>query len=477
MNRSFYYFGIFLSALLVAMVLFQSLIYLEIGGHMYTLKTFPAWFLLGGVVSLSYSVTLLKYYHTKQYNIVFWAALTATIAGLCHSVIIYIRLMAWTGGDHYLITAFLAMTTSILYGASLIFSDAGERLWLKAGGAFTLIFYLLIMLSLIWGMNSHEVMANGTVERIHQWVGVAGSFLPLFFMANFLTEIGASGKEDKNLSRSKSWETLMITIGITAIVAALYLAPALSTERNSISSWINRGPERAEELAKPFEAGRYVNSKGQSLQYRLMKPLDYDSEKKYPLVVCLHGGGGWGTDNVKQVEGSWMAQLLSTNDNRRDYPAFLLVPQCPPGFSWGGVPMHPGVDSLVFEIMSELESEFSIDANRRYVTGESLGGYGTWHFISTRPEMFAAAIPICGIGNPDLAKNVVNVPIWAFHGAKDRNVPVRGSSDMIKAIRDAGGNPKYNEYPDGGHNIIDQVNRTPGLLEWLFTQKRDSVRM
>lgn len=475
MNRSFYYFGIFLSALLVAMGLFQSLIYLEISGHMYTLETFPTWFLVGVVVSLSYSVILLKYYRAKRYSFAFWAALVATIAGLCHSIVLYYRLMAWTSGNYYFITAFLVLATAILYGISLIFSDSGERQWLKAGGVFTLILHVVIMMSTIWGLNSREVMINGTVETIHQWAGFAGSLIPVFFMINFLAEVGASRKEHQRLASIRVWEAIMITIGITTITTTLFLGPELSIERNSISRWLNRGPERAQALANPFEARTYVNSKGRSIQYRFMKPVDYDSSKKYAIVLCLHGGGGTGTDNVKQIEGSWMAQMLSTYENRRDYPAFLLVPQCPPGFSWGGIPMLPGVDSLVFEVLSELESEFSIDGTRRYVAGESLGGYGTWHFISTRPEIFAGAIPICGVGNPDFAKKLVNVPIWAFHGAKDRNVPVSGSSDMIKAIKAAGGNPKYDEYPDAGHIISDQLFRTPGLLEWLFAQRRDSV--
>jgi len=87
--------------------------------------------------------------------------------------------------------------------------------------------------------------------------------------------------------------------------------------------------------------------------------------------------------------------------------------------------------------------------------------------------MFAAAIPISGGGNPALAQNIVDIPVWAFHGRKDRNVPVSGSRDIIQAIKNAGGDPRYTEYPDERHDIWEKVTNTPGLLDWLFAQKRN----
>ncbi len=211
------------------------------------------------------------------------------------------------------------------------------------------------------------------------------------------------------------------------------------------------------------------------MSYRLLVPLDFDSTKKYPLVVCLHGGAGWGTDNMKQLHGSIEAQILSSPENRKKYPAFLFVPQCPPGTGWGGrmiVGLKP-LDSLVFEIIDSLENEFNIDTRRRYVMGHSLGGYGAWHFICTRPEMFAAGVPMAGEGDAALAENIVNVPVWAFHGRLDRNVPVSGSRNIIEASRKAGGNPKYTEYPYVGHGIWDEIKGTPELMDWVFAQKRE----
>src|SRR5690606_8655106 len=127
----------------------------------------------------------------------------------------------------------------------------------------------------------------------------------------------------------------------------------------------------------------------------------------------------------------------------------------------------------VFETLNALEQEFSIDEKRRYVAGISGGGYGSWHFISTHPDMFAAAMPICGAGNPDYAEKITNIPVWAFHGDVDRNVNVSGSRNMIEAMRKAGGNPKYSEFAGVGHNVWPEVSKTEGVLEWLFSQKRE----
>ena len=190
-------------------------------------------------------------------------------------------------------------------------------------------------------------------------------------------------------------------------------------------------------------------------------------------MVCLPYGGQPGTNKIRQIEGAAAAQLLSTPENRIKYPAFIFVPHCPPGSGWGGVPNYPSVDTLVYEALTALEEEPGIDVKRRYVTGISRGGYGSWHFISTCPDMFAAAIPVCGAGDPSFAPKVVDVAVWAFHGRKDRNVPVSGSRDMIEAIKNAGGNPQYTEFPDEGHNIWYQVTQTPGIWDWLFAQKRD----
>lgn len=241
-------------------------------------------------------------------------------------------------------------------------------------------------------------------------------------------------------------------------------------------------------IAELFIERIHVNMQKDTMHYRLLKPIDYDATKQYPLVVCLSGGAGRGIDNIRQFTGSQGAQVLSALENRRKHPAFVFVPQCPPDSDWGrtlgkierensikrGKYNQPNVESLVFEVISELEEEFNIDRTRRYITGQSMGGFGSWHFILTHPQMFAAAVIICGGGNPDLAKNITDVPIWAFHGENDTSVPVDFSRNMITAIKKAGGNPKYNEYPKVGHNSWHQAYDTPELLDWLFIQVNEN---
>ncbi|MCK0147133.1 alpha/beta hydrolase-fold protein [Arenibacter sp. F26102] len=249
---------------------------------------------------------------------------------------------------------------------------------------------------------------------------------------------------------------------------------------------VTKGVSQTKETktAELFSGRTHVNMQKDTLNYRLLTPLDYDPNKQYPLVVCLSGGAGRGTDNIKQIAGSKAAQVLSTLENRKKYPAFIFVPQCPPGADWGrslgkieregliarGRYNQPNVEALVFETIAALDEEFNIDTTRRYVTGQSMGGFGTWHYILSHPQMFAAAIPVCGGGNPGLAKNIKDLPLWVFHGDNDKTVPVDFSRSMVAATKKAGGNPKYSEFPGVGHGSWHLAFDTPELLDWFFAQ-------
>ena len=270
----------------------------------------------------------------------------------------------------------------------------------------------------------------------------------------------------------ESLEDALIHVKNLAGLITVVLGILIIYQSYSQAYWGKRNFENTKALARLFEARTYVNSKGDKLRYRLLKPLNYDPKKRYPLVVSLPYGGQPGTDTIRQLEGAAAAEILSADSNRKKYPAFILVPNCPAGSGWGGIPKYPSVDTLVYKAITALDTAFSIDAKRRYVTGISRGGYGSWHFICTRPDLFAAAIPVCGGDDPKLASKIINVSVWAFHGAKDHNVPVIGSRGMIEGMKKAGQNPKYTEYPNEGHNIWYQVSITPGLWDWLFAQKK-----
>ena len=231
-----------------------------------------------------------------------------------------------------------------------------------------------------------------------------------------------------------------------------------------------------------FEARTFTDAAGSKLLYRLLQPKNYDAKTKlkYPLVLFLHGAGERGADNKAQLVHG-MADFAA-NKMMTDYPCFVVAPQCPTGEKWVDVdwsatkhdmPDKPASPMrLTLQLLDALQKEFSIDADRLYITGLSMGGYGTWDGIQRHPELFAAAVPICGGGDPKLAKKIAAIPIWAFHGDQDNAVKVERSRDMVAAIKEAGGSPKYTEYPGVGHNSWTATYKDPEMYKWLFAQRR-----
>jgi predicted peptidase len=233
------------------------------------------------------------------------------------------------------------------------------------------------------------------------------------------------------------------------------------------------GRARAADIKDLLEKRTFADGSG-SLEYRLLKPVEIDPKQKYPLVVFLHGAGERGSDNTAQLKHG-VAQFAS-EERRKKYPCFLIAPQCPKGKFWGlgkddkGEP-RPG--QMVLDLIPQLEKEFPIDSKRIYVTGLSMGGYGSWAMLAAKPELFAAGVPICGGGNPKEAATLAKIPIWAFHGDKDTAVKVDNSRSMIEAIKKAGGTPKYTEYPGVGHDSWTQAYKTAELYAWLFAEKKE----
>jgi pimeloyl-ACP methyl ester carboxylesterase len=468
MKNDSYLFANFFLGILAICSLLQSIIFFALGLQIYTLPSVFNWILVVSLVGIIASILILKYYHYKQYTLAFIFGIIAMIAGVCQAVVFFmIRLLQTLFIPSHI---FLA-AAGIFYGIALIFSKAGERIWLRAAGIVMTVHGSIYLSTLIWATISPEIINSPPVVKIFQWISIKYAVIPLMFIMNFIREPEISKVQDVE-GRGKNFSEALMTL---VVILAFILPFIFGFKIAGQSLTKNQVKSTSVKLAKTFEARTYMNSRGETMSYRLLKPIDYDSIRKYPLVVCLHGGAGWGTDNMKQLEGSLEAQILSSPENRKKYPAFLFVPQCPPGTSWGGrmlVGLKP-LDSLVFEIIDSLENEFSIDAQRRYVMGHSLGGYGTWHFIFSRPEMFAAGVPMAGEGDATLSKNIVDVPVWAFHGRLDRNVPVSGSRNIIEASRKAGGDPKYTEYPYVGHGIWDEVKNSPELMDWVFAQKRE----
>ncbi len=239
--------------------------------------------------------------------------------------------------------------------------------------------------------------------------------------------------------------------------------------------------EASPEALALFEAKSYVNDSGDTLLYRILSPQDPRLGKTYPLVLFLHGAGERGSDNGRQL--IWGAGAFINGKNLKKYPCYVLAPQCPEGKRW--LEVHWGLDahemppqssetlSLVIELLETLRTDAAVDPRRFYVTGLSMGGYGTWDIISRMPETFAAAVPICGGGDEKQAAKLVSMPIWVFHGDEDTSVPVARSRNMVNAIRDAGGKKiRYTEYPGVGHGSWKPAYADPKLIKWMFRQKK-----
>ncbi len=231
-----------------------------------------------------------------------------------------------------------------------------------------------------------------------------------------------------------------------------------------------------QELEKVLTAKTFANARGENLPYRLFVPANYDRRKKYPLIVFLHGSGGLGNDNLKQLQlgNLYLIDRFTQSESQSRYPAFVVAPQSI-GEGWVAANDHitPSPQlRLAVELIDELRRTYSIDGGRLYVAGQSLGGFGTFAIISAYPRMFAAGIPLCGGGDESKAAQYEGTALWVFHGEKDESVPVANSRQMVAAIKKAGGQVKYTEYPGEGHSIWTIVAKEPDLLQWLFSQHR-----
>lgn len=208
-----------------------------------------------------------------------------------------------------------------------------------------------------------------------------------------------------------------------------------------------------------------------TLRYRLFKPAGFDSEKSYPLVLSLHGGGPRHSfDHLLEGETPGFAYgigRLVGLETQRKHPCFVLVP-------WSGPQgWNPGNCDLAIGILDELRKEFKIDPKRIYVTGQSMGGFGTWSMITRHPEIFAAAIPVCGGGEPAHATKAKGIPVWTFHGNSDGIVPVSETRNMVEALTKAGGQVIYWEYDKATHaQTAERAYCEPVLIDWLFRQSK-----
>jgi predicted peptidase len=231
-----------------------------------------------------------------------------------------------------------------------------------------------------------------------------------------------------------------------------------------------------------FATQTYTGKNGETLPYRLLSPTQVEPGKRYPLVIFLHGAGERGNDNQKQIKHA--VGRFATPENREKFPCYVIAPQCPDGKRWCEVdwgdpkphqtPTQPSQPmSLLLELLDEFRQRPSIDQSRLYVTGLSMGGFGTWDLVTRRPGQFAAAMPVCGGADVSAAPALAKLPIWVFHGDQDNVVKTVRSQVMVEALKKAGSTVvKYSEYPGVGHDAWTPAFKEPELFNWLFSQRR-----
>lgn len=216
---------------------------------------------------------------------------------------------------------------------------------------------------------------------------------------------------------------------------------------------------------------RTVKVGAATYNYQVYVPAKLREQTKLPVIVFLHGIGQRGEGGFVPAQGSANAMMRSYLEQ---IPAIVLLPQCPRGHYWHDAE----IERMVTESLRQTVAEFGGDEGRLYLTGVSMGGFGAWHLASKFPGKFAALVPICGGSTliaadrfTPIARGVGRTPVWVFHGAEDRIVPVSESRGIVAALKAAGGDVRYNEYAGVGHNVWLNVLAEPELLPWMLAQR------
>jgi predicted peptidase len=202
------------------------------------------------------------------------------------------------------------------------------------------------------------------------------------------------------------------------------------------------------------------------LDYLVYLPKDYGRDKtaRWPLVLFLHGAGERGSD-VNKVKVHGPPKLVAAG---REFPFILVSPQCPEGQWWDEETLNALLDKAM--------KDYRVDPDRVYLTGLSMGGFGTWALAIAHPERFAALAPICGGGEPRGVRRLKNVPVWVFHGAKDPVVPIQNDREMVDALKAAGGDVRFTVYPEGEHDVWTETYNNPELFQWLLAHRRPPAK-
>jgi predicted peptidase len=202
---------------------------------------------------------------------------------------------------------------------------------------------------------------------------------------------------------------------------------------------------------------------GVTLDYLLYLPADYDRQESWPLVIFLHGAGERG-DDLELVKKHGPPKLIAQG---KQFPFIVVSPQCPKDEWWAWKPLE------LMALVDEIGSKYKVDQDRIYLTGLSMGGFGTWALAAYAPRRFAAIAPICGGGEALYVRRLGHMPTWVFHGAKDPVVPLKRSEDMVTALRKINKQVNFTVYPEALHDSWTATYENPEFYQWLLAQKRE----
>lgn len=223
------------------------------------------------------------------------------------------------------------------------------------------------------------------------------------------------------------------------------------------------GSDSADGSGQQSKAFGKAITKTLTCKYLLFLPKGYgEKAKRWPMILFLHGKGERG-DNLNKVKLHGPPKIV---EKRKDFPFIVVSPQCPADAWW-----NDRLDVLI-NLLDEVVARYDVDTDRIYLTGLSMGGYGTWALGSRYPERFAAIAPICGGGIKFMSYSLTKTPIWAFHGAKDEVVALEESERMVKWINDRDGNAKLTVYPEAGHDSWTETYNNQELYEWFLKHRR-----
>lgn len=228
---------------------------------------------------------------------------------------------------------------------------------------------------------------------------------------------------------------------------------------------------------------RMLIHNGDTLRYRILLPVSYNPAHKYPVIYFLHGMGERGSDNESQlIHGS---KLFLKPENRKNFPAFVIFPQCPATDVWTTMIRNNSISrsfdnqreptnamKMLFRLVKNIEKSYPIKKNQVYLGGLSMGGMGVFEMAGRNPKLFAAAFPICGGGDTTTARKMNKIAWWVFHGDADEVVLPEYSVQMVNALKKERARVKFSLYPGVNHNSWDNAFAEPGLLPWLFSKKK-----